>query len=125
MEWLVFGIAVLVLSAIAFWAGCCIGYHDGYRLSEGHWRLQETFAGNQRWRDSATRLRLATVDEQDSFHWKTRDEIADEVIAERAKQRQEIYPGWDGQAELLGELFRAQHPVVCGHKVERWSETND
>jgi hypothetical protein len=57
--------------------------------------------------------------------WKSRDEIADEVIAERAKQRQEICPGWDGQAELLGELFRAQHPVVCGDKVERWSETND
>jgi hypothetical protein len=44
------------------------------------------------------------------FAWKTRDEIADEVIAERAKQRQ--------------EHVRQQMACACD-RVERWSEKND
>jgi hypothetical protein len=42
--------------------------------------------------------------------WKSRDEIADEVIAERQKQRQ--------------EHVRTQMACACD-RVDRWSEQND
>jgi hypothetical protein len=72
--------------------------------------------------------------------WKSRDEIADEVIAERAKQRQEVFSeqwvkAMNAELEKCKKCYAVNiDPVIAANpyeracacdRVDRWSEQND